>query len=174
MSESFFAEVFSPNLYPPKLLGINVPINFSISNTHFKHRMLHRYTWYSNDGKTRKIIDYILAEEYVQQYMTNCRVYRGIDIDTDYRLLKATMCTPTSRKARKRYNKTPLEPRCCVKSLLNEMTRKTYSDSIEEKLRESPNSNNLNTFSEQLIQSIQMVANKILPKKKKVVLLFAL
>ena len=26
MSESFFAEVFSPNLYPPKLLGINVDI----------------------------------------------------------------------------------------------------------------------------------------------------
>ena len=29
MSESIFAEVFSPNLYPPKLLGINVDTKFS-------------------------------------------------------------------------------------------------------------------------------------------------
>ena len=25
-----------------------------IASTFFKHRMLHRYTWYSNDGKTQK------------------------------------------------------------------------------------------------------------------------
>ena len=46
-----------------------------ISNTFFKHRMIHRYTWYSNDGKTRKIIDYILTKPFVQKYMLNCRVY---------------------------------------------------------------------------------------------------
>ena len=46
----------------------------SISSTFFKHRMLHRYTWYSNDGKTRKIIDYVLAEQSVQRYITDCRV----------------------------------------------------------------------------------------------------
>ena len=28
MSESIFAEVFSPNLYPPKLLGINVVLQY--------------------------------------------------------------------------------------------------------------------------------------------------
>jgi len=28
----------------------------SISNMYFKYRMLHRYTWYSNDGKTRKLL----------------------------------------------------------------------------------------------------------------------
>ena len=39
-----------------------------------KHRMLHRYTWYSNDGKTRKILDYELTENYVQQYISDCRV----------------------------------------------------------------------------------------------------
>ena len=76
----------------------------SMSNTFFKHRMLHKYTWYSNDGRTRKIIDYILVEKYVQRYMTNCRVFRGVNIDSDHRLLKATMCTPATGKARRRYN----------------------------------------------------------------------
>ena len=69
-----------------------------ISSTYFKHRMLHRYTWYSNDGKTRKINDYILAEQYVQQYLTDCRVYRSINIESDHRLLKATIRAPTTRK----------------------------------------------------------------------------
>ena len=32
----------------------------NISSAFFKHRLLHRQTWYSNDKKTRKIIDYIL------------------------------------------------------------------------------------------------------------------
>jgi len=58
-----------------------------MSNTYFKHRITHKYTWYSNNGKTRKI-DFILTEPFVQKYMTNCRVYRGINIDTDHRLLK--------------------------------------------------------------------------------------
>ena len=60
--------------------------------------MLHCYTWYSNDGRTRKIIDYVLAERYVQQYITDCRVRRGINIKTDHRLLKTTLRTPTTRK----------------------------------------------------------------------------
>ena len=51
----------------------------SMSKTFFKHRMLHKYTWYSNDGKTRKIIDYILVEKYIHQYMTNCRVFTIYD-----------------------------------------------------------------------------------------------
>ena len=38
----------------------------SISNTFFRHRMLHRYTWSCNDRKTRKDIDYMLTEKYVQ------------------------------------------------------------------------------------------------------------
>ena len=46
----------------------------NISSTFFKHKLLHRYTWYSNDKKTKKILDYILCEQYLQQYITNCRV----------------------------------------------------------------------------------------------------
>jgi len=40
----------------------------NISSTFFTHKPLHRYTWYSNDKKTKKIIDYILCEQYLQQY----------------------------------------------------------------------------------------------------------
>ena len=47
------------------------------SNTFFKHRMLHKSTWYNNDGRTQKVFDYIREicyihnEKYVQNYMTD-------------------------------------------------------------------------------------------------------
>lgn len=107
-----------------------------VSNSFYKHRMIHRYTWYSNDGKTRKVLDYILTEPYVQKYMTNCRVYRGIDIDTDHRLLKATMCTPSTRNARRRYNKSPTEPKRDIKSLLLPTIRRTFVETLDKKIQE--------------------------------------
>lgn len=139
-----------------------------MSNTFFKHRMLHRYTWYSNDGITRKVIDYILVEKYVQNYMTDCRVYRGINIDSDHRLLKATMCTPATRKARKRYNKNPAPPGRCVKALLNPTTQMAYTTAVDEKLGNLPQTENIDTISERLIKVLNEAANITLPKKKKI------
>lgn len=138
-----------------------------ISSTFFKHRMLHRYTWYSNNGVTRKVLDYILVEKYVQSYMTDCRVYRGVNIDSDHRLLKATMCTPATRRARKRYNKNPTPPSRCVKSLLNPTTRVAYTTAVDEKLRDFPPVESINTISERIIKVLNEAADLTLPKKKK-------
>lgn len=33
----------------------------NISSTFFKHRLLHRNTWYSNNKRTRKVLDYTLT-----------------------------------------------------------------------------------------------------------------
>ena len=73
----------------------------NISSTFFKHRLYHRYTWHSNDHKTQKIIDYILTDSYIQQFVTNCRVYNGFDVETDHRLLKATIFAPSTKKSKK-------------------------------------------------------------------------
>ena len=37
-----------------------------ISSTFFEYSMIHRSTWYSNDKKTKKVNDYVLAESYIQ------------------------------------------------------------------------------------------------------------
>ena len=91
--------------------------SLNISSTFFKHRLLHRNTWYSNDKKTRKIIDYIITESYIQQYMIDCRVYRSFDIETDHRLLKATMFAPTTKKSRRRFCNNPKPPKQRANSL---------------------------------------------------------
>ena len=140
-----------------------------ISNTFYKHRMIHRDTWYSNDAKTHKVYGYIHTEPYVQKYMTNCRVYRGIDIDTDHRLLKATMCTPTTRIARKRYNKTPNEPKRDVKSLLIPTIRRTFVENLNRKLETNrPFNEDVNVFSQNLLKAIEEAANEELPPKLKI------
>ena len=52
-----------------------------ISSSFFDYTMVDRYTWYSNDNKTKKINDYVLTEKYVQQYVTDCIVKLEYDIE---------------------------------------------------------------------------------------------
>ena len=42
--------------------------------TYFDVPLEERYTWFSNDGKTKRVLDYILTEHFIQQYVTNCFV----------------------------------------------------------------------------------------------------
>ena len=72
---------------------------------------MHRNTWYSNDKRSKKVIDYVLAEKYVQKFTTDCRVYLGFQVETDHRLLKTTINAPATKKARRRYFKNPTQPK---------------------------------------------------------------
>ena len=40
-----------------------------ISQSYFEHPIESRYTWYSGDGNTKKVIDYVLVELYTQQFI---------------------------------------------------------------------------------------------------------
>ena len=82
----------------------------SLLKTFFKDRLLHRYTWNSNNKRTKEVIDYVLAEKYVQQYKTECKVYLGFQAETDHRVLKATICAPINRTA-KRSCRNPTPPK---------------------------------------------------------------
>ena len=47
---------------------------FCIPQSYFEHPLSYRYTWYSCGGKTKKVLDYILLERFVNQYVQDCRV----------------------------------------------------------------------------------------------------
>ena len=49
-----------------------------IYSSFFDYTMIDRYTWYSNDKKTKKINDYVLTGKYVQQYVTQCIIYQQL------------------------------------------------------------------------------------------------
>ena len=78
-----------------------------ISCTFYDYDMINQYTWYSNDGKTRKKIDYVLLENFIQKYVSDCRVEPEFDSDSDHRLLKTTFRTPCTRRARRTVKRQP-------------------------------------------------------------------
>ena len=138
-----------------------------ISSTFFKHRMLHRYTWYSPDKKTRKVNDYTLTEKYVQQYVTDCRVRRQYNFDSDHRLLITSMRTPCTRKARRRYNKLPEKPKRDIKALRNPIIQKKYVDTVNTGFRNSVHQKHPNEASKRVIDILSSAANNVLPEKPK-------
>lgn len=144
--------------------------HLNISSTFFKHKLLHRYTWYSNDRKTKKILDYVLCEQYLQQYMTNCRVYLGFDAETDHRLLKATVYAPTTKRGRKRFckNLTPPKKRLNIKDLQNKETRELFTNSLNQKLQNIHRDGvDATTRSNILIDVISKTATETIPIKQK-------
>ena len=142
----------------------------SILSTFFKHRMLHRYTWYSNDKRTKKVLDYVLAEKYIQNYTTDCRVYIGFQVDTDHKLLKTTLNAPTCKSARRRYCKNPTAPkvRYDIKSVKNPATKILYTDSLNNSIPDiCKNISDINELSNTLVKTLQDTATQVLPTKTK-------
>ena len=141
-----------------------------IASTFFKHRILHRYTWYSNDGKARKILDYVLAERYVQQYITDCRVKRGFSVD--HYLLQTTLITPIPRNARRKYCKLPKTPKANTKALQDPVLMQRYIEVVSQKLYISSNTmensieNNVSSrLAENIVNVLQSATKDTLPQK---------
>ena len=77
----------------------------SVLNTWFNHKKCRRVTWYSPDGITQKVYDFILVCSWLRQFTKNCRVYRSYDFDSDHRLVITTLNTPRTKTARYRKRK---------------------------------------------------------------------
>ena len=55
--------------------------NLVITNTVFGHKMAHKLTWYSRDGKTANLIDYVIVNRRLAGSIQDTRVYRSAVID---------------------------------------------------------------------------------------------
>ena len=140
----------------------------SISSTFFHYPMINRYTWYSPDKKTKKINDYVLVESFVQKYVTDCHAEPDLDFDSDHRLLKTTLCTPCTRKARRTQKEAPKKPQPDIKTLNDPATHKRFIEAINDKL----NSNsicpsNSSELSENILEILHSVASKVLPPRSR-------
>ena len=62
----------------------------AIANTWFPRKRIHQYTWLSNDGRTKKMIDHIMINRRWLSSVRNCRTYRGVELgNADHRLVAA-------------------------------------------------------------------------------------
>ena len=139
-----------------------------IASTFFDYPMENRWTWYSCDQKTKRINDYVLAEQFIQQYVTDCIGQPDIDFDSDHRILVTEMNTPKTKNARwpKRanVNKTP-KPN--VKLLKDNVYRKRYANAVDLELQS--NTNNANSTNEEnsnrILKVLETAATNTIPPK---------
>ena len=142
-------------------------LKLCISSSFFDYPLIDRYTWYSNDKKTMKIIDYVLAERYIQQYITQCIVMREYDFDSDHRLLKTTLTTPCTRKARRTPKKIKRKHVPDIKSLHNSNIQQKYIATVNHKLRENIRPETPTDIAENIMQILHSTAEETLPQKSK-------
>ncbi|XP_065557829.1 uncharacterized protein LOC136025771 [Artemia franciscana] len=59
-----------------------------IANTYFQRKTIHQYTWYSNNGRTKKLIDYVITSKRWRSLVKNRRAYRSAELgNIDHRLV---------------------------------------------------------------------------------------
>ena len=64
----------------------------SIMNTYFKHKDIHKYTWYRDALAQRSLIDFFIVSSEIKRYVQDVRVKRGAELSTDHHLVVATFC----------------------------------------------------------------------------------
>ena len=62
-----------------------------IGNAYFKHKLIHKKTWWSPDGTVENEIDYICINQTLTSVLRDVRVYRGAETGSDHQLVIATL-----------------------------------------------------------------------------------
>ena len=74
-----------------KLLSFCSVNNLVVTNTIFKHRDCHKFTWFhpGDSSKAGHVIDFILVNRKFRNSILDSRVYRGTHLQSDHRLVVA-------------------------------------------------------------------------------------
>lgn len=134
-----------------------------MTQSYFNHPLEERYTWFSGDNCTKKVLDYVLVEHYVQELIKDCHVDKNSHFESDHRLLITDLCTPKTRKARKKLKKKPHKTKPDIKALQNCEIEKSFATAVTQELKDESKSELSN---EKIVNCLLRAADKALPKKE--------
>ena len=141
---------------------------FCMTQTFFDHPVEDRITWHSNDGKTKRIIDYVFLESFIQQYVTDCKVENSFDVDSDHRILITNLKTPTTKKTRWKEREEKKKVYIPDTQALNdEDIRTQFNDHAAAKLNDAAIIESTIELDDNLISALSSAAESTLPSKVK-------
>ncbi|KAK3564675.1 hypothetical protein QTP86_024820 [Hemibagrus guttatus] len=74
------------------LLDFCASHSLSITNTMFKHKGAHQYTWYQDTLGQRSMIDLVVVSSDLWSHVLDTRVKRGAELSTDHHLVVSWIC----------------------------------------------------------------------------------
>ena len=103
----------------------------SIAGSWFRRKDIHRFSWISNDGRTKKEIDHILSSQ--RSAIQQCRVYRTFDVDSDHLPVIAVLKTRL-----KRHRPRPPKPfRPDLDRLHDHKVRREFAATVSKRLQDA-------------------------------------
>jgi hypothetical protein len=89
-----------------------------MAQTYFNHKEEERFTWISGNKTTKKVLDYILVEPFIQQYINDCAVFLDFERESDHRIIISEILTPATKRQDGNSKRKALSPSPTQKHLM--------------------------------------------------------
>ncbi|XP_049782515.1 craniofacial development protein 2-like [Schistocerca cancellata] len=154
-----------------RLIAFCEQFDLKITNTFFKHKDIHKYTWQQNTKELRSIIDYIIIRQTSSFKAVDVRSYRGAQCGSDHYLVKMKSFWPwkNARSDTSNINKTNQTEKdeslpFNIDSLQDESIRTLFAARMERKLVESFEGSTEEIY-DYIKANVKIIATEVLGKK---------
>ena len=147
-----------------RLLRFSAENEFSIMNTHFEHKEIHKFTWKCPGRQLRSIIDYFLVRSDLRKDVNDVRVVRGAEIGSDHHLVLMKMKV----RGRKQTKKTEKKSQLRSERLRTKEGKTKYCAKLSQKMREAKcvNGDDVEAAWNEFKSDVKEVAEVVCGRKK--------
>ncbi|KAK3544176.1 hypothetical protein QTP86_006032 [Hemibagrus guttatus] len=118
------------------LLDFCASHSLSITNTMFKHKGVHQYTWYQDILGRRSMIDLVIVSSDLRPHVLDTRVKRGAELSTDHHLVVSWI--RLRRRMPDRLGRPKRIVRVCWEHLADPSVRGVFNSHLRESFNQIP------------------------------------
>ncbi|KAK3561099.1 hypothetical protein QTP86_028320 [Hemibagrus guttatus] len=118
------------------LLDFCASHSLSITNTMFKHKGVHQYTWYQDTLGWRSMIDLVVVSSDLRPHVLDTRVKRGAELSTDHHLVVSWI--RLRRRMPDRLGRPKCIVRVCWERLADPSVRGVFNSHLRESFNQIP------------------------------------
>ncbi|KAK3555030.1 hypothetical protein QTP86_005691 [Hemibagrus guttatus] len=118
------------------LLDFCASHSLSITNTMFKHKGVHQYTWYQDTLGRRSMIDLVIVSSDLRPHVLDTRVKRGAELSTDHHLVVSWI--RFRRRMPDRLGRPKRIVRVCWERLADPSVRGVFNSHLRESFNQIP------------------------------------